>query len=61
VAAPVSVPQPAEVGQDELRQFRTDFYDCLTARPDALFELLDGLWASVGNRNSDRRARSNSA
>jgi hypothetical protein len=42
VAAPASVPQPAEVGQDHLRRFRTDFYDCLTARPDGLFELLDG-------------------
>jgi hypothetical protein len=32
VAAPASVPQPAEAGQDELRRFRTDVYDCLTAR-----------------------------
>jgi hypothetical protein len=47
VAAPASVPQPAEVGQDELRRFRTDVYDCLTARPDALFELLDGLCSPV--------------
>jgi hypothetical protein len=47
VAAPASVPQPAEVGQDELRRFRADFYDCLTARPDVLFELLDGLCSPV--------------
>jgi hypothetical protein len=47
VAASASVPQPAEVGQDDLRRFRTDVYDCLTARPDALFELLDGLCSPV--------------
>jgi hypothetical protein len=51
VAAPASVPQPAEVGQDDLRRFRADFYDCLTARPDALFELLDGgVFTSTGGR-----------
>jgi hypothetical protein len=27
--------------------FRTDFYDCLTARADGLFELLDGLCSPV--------------
>jgi hypothetical protein len=47
VAASASVSQPAAVGQDHLRRFRNDFYDCLTARPDALFELLDGLCSPV--------------
>ena len=47
MAAPASVPRPAEVGQDHLRRFRTDVYDCLTARADALFELLDGLCSPV--------------
>jgi hypothetical protein len=47
VAAPASVPQPAAAGQDDLRRFRNDVYDCLTSRPDALFELLDGLCSPV--------------
>jgi hypothetical protein len=47
VAAPASVSQPAAAGQDHLRWFRNDVYDCLTARPDALFELLDGLCSPV--------------
>jgi hypothetical protein len=47
VAALASVSQSAAVGQDHLRRFRTDVYDCLTARPDALFELLDGLCSPV--------------
>jgi hypothetical protein len=47
VAASASVPRPAAVGQDHLRRFRTDVYDCLTARADALFELLDGLCSPV--------------
>jgi hypothetical protein len=50
VATSCSVPRPARVGQDakdDLRRFRTDFYDCLTARADALFELLDGLCSPV--------------
>ncbi len=35
---------PAAAGdQGELRQFRNDFYDCLSAWPDALFELLDAV------------------
>ncbi len=42
-----SVPQTAEVGQDDLRRFRTDVYDCLTGRADGLFELLDGLCSPV--------------
>ena len=29
--------------QGELRRFRNDFYDCLSAWPDALFELLDAV------------------
>jgi hypothetical protein len=47
VATFVSVTPPGGVGQDELRRFRNDFYDCLTARADALFELLDGLCSPV--------------
>ena len=47
MATSCGVPRPAPVGQDDLRRFRTDFYDCLTARADALFELLDGLCAPV--------------
>jgi hypothetical protein len=47
VATSCSVSQPVQVGQDRLRRFRTDVYDCLTARPDALFELLDGLCSPV--------------
>jgi hypothetical protein len=47
VAASASVPRTVEVGQDPLRRFRTDVYDCLTTRPDALFELLDGLCSPV--------------
>jgi hypothetical protein len=47
VAAPASVPQPAEAGQDDPHRFRNDVYDCLIARPDALFELLDGLCSPV--------------
>jgi DDE superfamily endonuclease len=47
VAALASVSQSAAVGQDDLRRFRTDVYDCLTARADALFELLDGLCSPV--------------
>jgi DDE superfamily endonuclease len=31
-----------------LSRFRTDFYDCLTARPDALFELTDALLCTDG-------------
>jgi hypothetical protein len=47
VAAFASVPQPAAAGQEPLHRFRNDVYDCLTARPDALFELLDGLCSPV--------------
>jgi DDE superfamily endonuclease len=47
VAAPASVPRTVEAGQDLLHRFRTDVYDCLTARPDALFELLDGLCSPI--------------
>ena len=47
MATSCSVPRPAGVGQDDLRRFRADCYDCLTARADALFELLDGLCSPV--------------
>jgi len=47
VAASASVPRTAAAGQDDLRRFRNGFYDCLTARADALFELLDGLCSPV--------------
>jgi len=45
VAASVSVllPQGRGQGLAELHRFRNDFYDCLTARQDALFELGDAL------------------
>jgi hypothetical protein len=38
-----SVTPPAAGDQSELRQFRNHFYDCLSAWPDALFELLDAV------------------
>jgi hypothetical protein len=38
-----SVTLPATGDQGELRRFRNDFYDCLSAWPDALFELLDAV------------------
>lgn len=47
MTASASVPRTVEVGQHDLHRFRNDFYDCLTARPDALFELLDGLCSPV--------------
>jgi hypothetical protein len=47
MAAPASVPQPTEGGQEQLRRFRADFYDCLPTRPDGLFELIDGLCCPV--------------
>jgi hypothetical protein len=47
VAASASVPRTVEAGQAPLHRFRTDVYDCPTARPDALFELLDGLCSPV--------------
>lgn len=47
MAAPASVPQPAGKSQGDLRRFRNDFYDCLTARADALFELIDGLCSPI--------------
>ncbi|MFE2640933.1 transposase, partial [Streptomyces scopuliridis] len=31
-----------------LSRFRTDLYDCLTARPDALFELTDAVLCTDG-------------
>ena len=31
-----------------LSRFRTDFYDCLTARADALFELADAVLCTDG-------------
>jgi DDE superfamily endonuclease len=47
VAASASVPRTVEAGQEPLYRFRDDVYDCLTARADALFELLDGLCSPV--------------
>jgi hypothetical protein len=47
VTAFASLPRTVQVGQDPLRRFRNDVYDCLTARLDALFELLDGLCSPV--------------
>lgn len=35
-------------GLGELRAFRSDFYECLTARADALFELTDAVLCSEG-------------
>jgi hypothetical protein len=40
---PASVPHATGADQDELHRFRNECYDCLTARADGLFELLDGL------------------
>ena len=42
-----SVFPPGGVVQDELHQFRNDVHDCLSARADALFELLDGLCCPI--------------
>ena len=43
MAVTSSVTLPAAGDQGELRRFRDDFYDCLSAWPDALFELLDAV------------------
>jgi hypothetical protein len=45
MTTPASVPHTAEADQDELHRFRNECYDCLTARADGLFELLDGVLA----------------
>ena len=37
MAASAIITQPTTVGQDDLRRFRADFYDCLTARADPLW------------------------
>jgi DDE superfamily endonuclease len=42
-----SVTPTAPGYQGGLHQFRNDFYDCLTAWPDALFELLDGVSSPI--------------
>jgi hypothetical protein len=47
MAALVSVPRQRLGGQDELRRFRNDFYDCLTSRPDGLFDVLDAVCTPV--------------
>jgi hypothetical protein len=42
---------PGEVGPagaGDLASFRREFYRCLTARADALFELTDAVWCSAG-------------
>ena len=33
---------------DDLSWFRLEFYDCLTARADALFELVDAMLCTDG-------------
>jgi len=55
VAVVDSVPHDAAAGQDtasarrsDLARFRVAFYDCLTARADALFELTDALLCTEG-------------
>lgn len=47
MAALVSVSQSDGAGQSELRRFRNDVYDCLTARADGLFEVFDALCSPV--------------
>lgn len=47
MAATSSVPGRDRGDQGELRRFRNDFHDCLTTRPDALFELVDGLSQAI--------------
>lgn len=42
-----SVVQDGRVDQGELHRFRGEVYDCFTARPDALFDLIDGLCSPV--------------
>ncbi len=41
---------PADVG--DLAAFRREFYECLTARADALFELTDAVLCSPGPVNT---------
>jgi DDE superfamily endonuclease len=43
VAAHTSIPHLAAEDHARLHQFRNELHDCLTSRPDALFELVDGL------------------
>ncbi len=47
MAALVSVPQQRLAGQVELRRFRNDLYDCLTARADGLFDVFDSVCTPV--------------
>ena len=42
-----SVGQAGGVDQGELRRFRGEVYDCFGARPDALFDLVDGICTPV--------------
>jgi hypothetical protein len=45
----ISVQDDDRTGQSgELWRFRQDFYDCLTSRPDALFELTDAMLCADG-------------
>jgi hypothetical protein len=47
VAASCSVTASERVGQGELRRFRGEVYDCFDQRPDALFDLIDGICAPI--------------
>jgi hypothetical protein len=47
VATSASVPQHRRDDQGELHRFRNDLFDCLTAWPDTLFELVDAVCTPV--------------
>jgi hypothetical protein len=47
VAVVVSMPQGARADHARLERFRGELHDCFTARPDALFELVDALCQPV--------------
>jgi hypothetical protein len=47
MAAVDSVSRLGDGDQSALRRFRDDLYDCLAARADALFELVDGLCSPI--------------
>jgi hypothetical protein len=42
MAAHASIPHHPDEDHARLHQFRNELHDCLTTRPDALFELIDG-------------------
>jgi hypothetical protein len=47
MAATSSVTRSAPDGQGELHRYRNELYDCFTAWPDALFELVDAIASPI--------------